>query len=118
MAGTLANVSILLLMVRSGWSRGIIGMVASVGRTAFSNYILTTIICRVLFAWGPWQLYGRLEYYQWYVIVAGVWAFNLIVSSLWLRIFAFGPLEWLWRSLTYWKRQPILLGEIQSIVFR
>jgi len=118
MAGTLANVSILLLMVRSGWSRGIIGMVASVGRTAFSNYILTTIICRVLFAWGPWRLYGRLEYYQWYVIVAGVWAFNLIVSSLWLRIFAFGPLEWLWRSLTYWKRQPILLGEIQSIVFR
>jgi uncharacterized protein len=114
MAGTLANASILLLIVRSGRLRGIVGTVASVGRTAFSNYILTTMICRFLFAWGPWKLYGRLEYYQWYLIVVGVWTINLIASSLWLRVFAFGPLEWLWRSLTYWKRQPILLGEIQS----
>jgi uncharacterized protein len=109
MAGTLANTSILLLMVRSGHLRGVLATVASVGRTAFSNYILTTVICRFLFAWGPWKLYGRLEFYQWYVIVAGVWAINLIASSLWLRVFAFGPLEWLWRSLTYWKLQPILL---------
>jgi len=108
-AGTLANTSILLLLVRSGHLRSTLGRVAFVGRTAFSNYILTTILCQFLFAWGPWKLYGKLEYYQWYVVVAVIWALNLIASSLWLRVFAFGPLEWLWRSLTYWKRQPMLL---------
>ena len=40
-------------------------------------------------------------------MVLAVWAFNLIGSSLWLRYFNFGPLEWCWRSLTYWKRQPM-----------
>ncbi len=114
MAGTLANASILLLIVRIGRLRRTIRAVAAVGRTAFSNYILTTLLCQSLFAWGPWKLYGRLEYYQWYVIVAGVWIINLLASYLWLRVFAFGPLEWLWRSLTYWKRQPILLEEIQN----
>jgi len=38
-----------------------------------------------------------------------VWTVNLLASLLWLKFFAFGPLEWLWRSLTYWKRQPFLL---------
>jgi len=37
-----------------------------------------------------------------------------VLSSLWLRVFAFGPLEWLWRSLTYWKRQPLFLREIPA----
>jgi uncharacterized protein len=109
MAGTLANASILLLLVRSGRLRSFLGHVASVGRTAFSNYILTTVLCQFLFVWGPWKLYGKLEYYQWYIVVVAIWALNLIASSLWLRVFAFGPLEWLWRSLTYWKRQPLKL---------
>ena len=109
MAGTLANASILILLVRSGRLQSFLGQVAHVGRTAFSNYILTTILCQFLFAWGPWKFYGKLEYYQWYIVVAVIWASNLIASSLWLRVFAFGPLEWLWRSLTYWKRQPMLL---------
>ena len=109
-AGTLANASLLLLLVRSDRLRSLFGPVAAVGRTAFSNYILTTVLCQFLFAWSPWKLYGKLEFYQWYVVVAAIWAINLIASSLWLRVFAFGPLEWLWRSLTYWKRQPMLLA--------
>ncbi len=109
MAGTLANASMLLLVVRSGRLRGIVGPVSFVGRTAFSNYICTTFLCQFLFSWGPRKLYDKLEFYQWYIVVAAIWAINLMVSSLWLRMFAFGSLEWLWRSLTYWKRQPLLL---------
>jgi uncharacterized protein len=107
----LANASVLLLLVRSGRLRRVFYPLSAVGRTAFSNYILTSLICKLAFSWGPWKLYGELEFYQWYLFVAGVWTVNLIVSSLWLRIFAFGPLEWLWRSLTYWKRQPLLCVE-------
>jgi uncharacterized membrane protein YeiB len=69
---------------------------------------MLTSVCGV-FATEP---FGQPEFYQWYLIVAGVWAFNLVFSSIWLRFFAFGPLEWGWRSLTYWKRQPLLIRTI------
>jgi uncharacterized protein len=113
-AGTLANTSFLLLLLRSGKFKTVFLPLAAVGRTAFSNYILTSIICQTIFAWGPWKLFGQLEFYQWYVVVAGVWTFNLVFSSIWLRFFAFGPLEWLWRSLTYWKRQPLRIRQFTS----
>jgi uncharacterized protein len=113
-AGTLANTSFLLLLIRSGRLKAVFKPLAAIGRTAFSNYILTTIICQTIFAWGPWKLFGQLEFYQWYFVVAGVWTFNLVFSSIWLRFFAFGPLEWLWRSLTYWKRQPLVLHQLSS----
>jgi len=113
-AGTLANPSFLLLLIRSGKFKRVFLPLAAVGRTAFTNYILTSIICQTIFAWGPWKLFGQFEFYQWYVVVAGVWTFNLVFSSIWLRFFVFGPLEWLWRSLTYWKRQPLLLRQLSS----
>jgi uncharacterized protein len=40
-------------------------------------------------------------------VVLGIWIFQLIASPAWLRHFRFGPLEWCWRSLTYWRRQPM-----------
>jgi uncharacterized protein len=40
-----------------------------------------------------------------------VWLVILIVSPIWLRYFRFGPLEWIWRSLTYWKKQPFRIRD-------
>jgi uncharacterized protein len=40
-------------------------------------------------------------------VVLGIWIFNLAWSPWWLRRYRFGPLEWCWRSLTYWQRQPM-----------
>lgn len=105
-AGTLANASVVLLLLRSGCFEHIFGWLAAVERTAFSNYIFTSLLLKMVFSWGPWKLYCELEFYQLFFTVAAVWALNLIASPLWLRVFAFGPLEWLWRSLTYWKLQP------------
>jgi uncharacterized protein len=105
--GALANASIVLLVVKSNWFEGVTAAVAKVGRTAFSNYILTSFLCQFLFAWGPWKLYGALEYYQQIYVILGVWVINLVASALWLRAFTYGPLEWIWRSLVYWRRQPI-----------
>jgi hypothetical protein len=42
-----------------------------------------------------------------YYVVAAVWVFQVIFSAIWLKYFQFGPLEWVWRSLTYWKKQPM-----------
>jgi uncharacterized protein len=43
-------------------------------------------------------------------VVAGIWVVEIIWSPLWLSRFRFGPVEWLWRSLTYWQRQPMRCG--------
>ena len=106
----LANSSVILLLVRLGWFKPLQRALASVGRTAFTNYIGTSLLCQFIFVWGPWRLYGDLEYYQQIYFVAGVWAVNIAASTLWLRYFPQGPLEWGWRSLTYWQRQPFRIA--------
>jgi len=103
----IANASVILLLVRLGWLKAVQRALANVGRTAFTNYIGTSLLCQFLFLWGPWPLYGALDYYQQIYVVAAVWAVNIAASSLWLRHFSQGPLEWVWRSLTYWNRQPL-----------
>jgi len=108
-AGSLAIAATILLLIRAGAVPSLQRGLAAVGRTAFSNYLLTSVICQTLFLWGPYPLFGKLEYYQLFVVVLGIWIFNVTFSCLWLRTFAYGPFEWAWRSLIYWKAQPIRL---------
>jgi uncharacterized protein len=105
--GALAIAAVMLIVIKSRTFRFPLRPLAAVGQTALSNYLLTTVICQTLFLWGPWKLYGKLEYYQYIYVVIAVWTVNLIVSAIWLRAFEFGPVEWVWRSLTYWKLQPV-----------
>jgi uncharacterized protein len=107
-AGALAIAAVVMIAVKSGVLRPLQRGLAAVGQTALTNYLLTTVLCQFIFLWGPWKLYGKLEYYQLTYVVFFVWSVNLIVSPIWLRIFQFGPVEWLWRSLTYVKLQPML----------
>ncbi|ADV82845.1 DUF418 domain-containing protein [Terriglobus saanensis] len=108
-AGAIALAAAVMMVVKSNILRTLQHALAAVGQTALSNYILTTVICQFLFLWGPWKLYGKLEYFQLVCVVFGVWSVNLIISPIWLRTFRFGPIEWLWRSLTYVKLQPMLI---------
>ncbi len=117
LSGSFANVCVGLLIVRSGRLRWLQILLAAVGRTALSNYIMTGLLCKWLFSWGPWKLYGQLDFYQWYIVVLAVWTLNMTLSWMWLRSFDFGPLEWLWRSLTYWKRQPWSLRAVKLARF-
>jgi uncharacterized protein len=80
---------------------------SNVGQMAFSNYLMQSIICTWFFFGYGFEFYGKLHYYQLYYAVFSVWIFQLIFSSVWLKYFRFGPFEWLWRSLTYWKKQPM-----------
>jgi len=107
--GTVAIAALILILIKARALPRLSRRLAAVGQTALSNYLLTSILCRFILVWGPWRLYSRLEYYQLYCVLLGVWALNLIWSPIWLRHFEFGPAEWAWRSLTYWKRQPMRL---------
>jgi uncharacterized protein len=79
----------------------------AVGRAAFSNYILQTLICTTLFYGHGFGLYGHISRVGQFGIVLVIWALQLIASTLWFRFFRMGPIESLWRSLTYWKPQPL-----------
>lgn len=100
------HAGLLLWIHRNGWLRGLTGRLAAVGQMALSNYLTHSLVCAFVFTGYGLGLYGRLERYQVYGVVLGLWAFQLGASPLWLHRFRFGPAEWAWRSLTYWKRQP------------
>jgi uncharacterized protein len=108
-AGAIAIAAALLFIIKIGIARPLLRPFAAVGQTALSNYLLTSLLCQMVFVFGPWKLYGQLEYFQLLYVVFGVWIVNLVVSPLWLSAFEFGPCEWLWRSLTYWKPQRMRL---------
>jgi uncharacterized protein len=105
---TLAYVSLLILMTRFGL-RVVTGVLAPVGRMAFTNYLTQTLIMTTLFymPWGP-HWFGTLAPGPLWLVVGGVWAAQLIWSPLWLSVFSMGPLEWLWRCLTYGRAVPLL----------
>jgi uncharacterized protein len=80
---------------------------SAVGRTALSNYILQTIICTTIFYGHGLGMFGRVDRSGQALMVAAIWAFQIIASCLWLRYFSFGPLEWIWRTLVYMRVQPL-----------
>ncbi len=75
----------------------LVGAIACVGRMALTNYLLQTLICTTLFY--HLGLFMRFDRLQLLAFVPPIWAVNLLVSSLWLRRFRQGPVEWLWRQL-------------------
>lgn len=82
---------------------GFTGRLAAVGRMALSNYLMHSFICAVIFTGLGFGLVGEFERIELYGIVIGIWLFQLWLSPLWLSKFKFGPVEWLWRLLTYGK---------------
>ena len=112
----LGHAAVLLLLAREIRWRWLTSPLAAVGQTALSNYIATSIICALIFFTPGLGLIGQLQRYQLYFVVAGVWIFNLAWSPWWLRSYFFGPLEWCWRSLTYWRRQPMRRSAAVQVV--
>ena len=98
---TIGHLGMLMLFARGSWFGWLRNSLAAVGRMAFTNYIMTSIICAFVFYGFGFGLYGELPRHQLYYVVGAIWLFQLIVSPLWLQRYRFGPLEWLWRRLTY-----------------
>ena len=98
---TMGHLGLLLLFAQSADAGWLKTALSAVGRMAFTNYILTSIICGFFFYGFGLGWYGHLERHQLYYVVGSIWLFQLIVSPLWLKRYRFGPLEWVWRWLTY-----------------
>ncbi|GAB3953438.1 DUF418 domain-containing protein [Spirosoma harenae] len=103
----MAHASLLILLIQSRGAKGLLNRLGAVGQMAFTNYVMHTLICTFVFFGYGLNQYAEWEFYQLYFLVTAIWILQLIISPIWLRYYQFGPLEWVWRSLTYWQRQPM-----------
>jgi uncharacterized protein len=99
--------AITLLAEREVWRRRLTPL-AAVGRTALSNYLLQSLICTTIFYSYGLGLFGKVGPAAGTALAVVIYAVQVPLSGWWLRRFEFGPMEWLWRSLTYMKRQPMV----------
>ncbi len=67
----------------------------------FPNYLMHSVIALFIFSGAGLGLLGKFSWSQLYLVVPLIWALQLYISPLWLKYFYFGPIEWLWRLLTY-----------------
>jgi uncharacterized protein len=104
---SLAYVGALTLAYRRGVFSWLIKRLAAVGRMAFTNYLLQTLLCTTIFYGHGLGLFGSVSRVGQMAFVLGIWAFQLVTSPIWLCHFRMGPFEWLWRSLTYGAWQPL-----------
>lgn len=96
----------LLLLYRVPFFHRIMQVFRPVGQMAFTNYLMQSILGGLIFYGIGLGYFGKWQRYEIYFVVFAIWVFQIIFSHIWLRYFRFGPLEWLWRTLTYWKKQP------------
>lgn len=104
---SLGWIAVVMLACRYGVLAALRTRLAAVGRLALSNYILQTVLCTLVFYGTGFGLFGQVERVGQCAVVLAVWLLQLWLSPVWLRHFRQGPLEWLWRSLTYGQRQPL-----------
>ena len=97
---------LIMLLYKSGVFKWLFSLMRPVGQMAFTNYLLQSLLCGIVFYGIGFGLFNQLPRHQIYYVVGAVWLFEIILSHVWLRFFHYGPFEWAWRSLTYWKRQP------------
>jgi uncharacterized protein len=104
---SLGYLSGLVLLTQRPGARERLRPVARAGQMALTNYLLQSLICTTLFYGYGFGLWGRVPRAAQVLLVLAIWSVNLALSAWWLRRFRFGPAEWLWRSLTYGRAQPM-----------
>ncbi len=79
---------------------------ATVGKMALTNYVMHSVIYIFIFTGVGFGLFGKLQRFELLYVVFSIWVFQLILSPIWLKYYQFGPLEWIWRNLSYLKKHP------------
>lgn len=105
-----AYVAICMLLFKNAACKKIMMLAAPVGKMAFSNYIMHTLIGNFVFLNAGLGFMGKVGPVYYTVFAILVFIFQVIFSTAWLRYFNFGPVEWAWRSATYGKWQKMVKG--------
>jgi uncharacterized protein len=103
-------ICLVMMFFKSAGMESFKSRLAAVGRMALTNYLMQSILCVFIFYGIGFGLFGQVSRAMQLLFVLLIWTLQLIYSKPWLNQFFFGPFEWLWRSLTYRKRQPFRRG--------
>jgi uncharacterized protein len=106
----IGHIGLVMLICKSDTLPRLRARLAEVGRMALTNYLLQSVICTTLFYGYGLGLFGHVDRFGQMGVVILVWVLLIAFSAFWMRRYRFGPAEWLWRSLTYWRRQPLRLA--------
>lgn len=98
--------AVALLVRHQAWQTALRPL-AYVGRMAFTNYIMQSVICTLIFYGYGLGWYGKVGPLAGTLIALGVFGVQMLFSGVWLRFFRIGPLEWLWRAVTYLTIPPL-----------
>jgi uncharacterized protein len=106
----LGHIGLVMWIAKTGALQGLMDRFAAVGRMALTNYLAHSVILTTVFYGYGFGLYNTVPRFQQMGFVLAVVALQLLWSKWWLERYRFGPVEWLWRSLTYRQRQPMRAG--------
>lgn len=104
----LAYTGTFMLCFQTGIGKRIISILAPVGKMAFSNYIMHSLVCHFVFLPAGLDYGGKVGTFYLTIFAICFFALQIITSTIWFKYFNFGPMEWVWRSLTYAKPQPFV----------
>jgi len=107
LALTLGWIGLFHLAWRGGRPRRLFNPLSALGRMALTGYLAQSVICALIFSGFGLGLWGRLSWPQMWLLVVVIMAGEALFAMAWLRVFRFGPMEWLWRSLTWGRWQPM-----------
>jgi len=100
-AGALVYAALLLLAAQTRRGRAILMPMAAVGRMGLTTYLTQSLICTTLFYSYGLGWFGSATFTRIAIVTVTIYALQLAVSPWWLKRFRFGPVEWLWRTVTY-----------------
>lgn len=98
-------VSAVVLLFAYGKATWLVKWLSPVGRMALTNYLMQSLITAILFMGWGFGLFGKIEIWQGILLTLAIFTIQIPLSKWWLNRYKFGPMEWLWRTLTYGKIQ-------------
>lgn len=112
----MGHIGVIMLFCKYPIMAGLKKSLAAVGKMALTNYLMHSVICMFVFTGVGFGLFGQLERFELMYVVFAIWIFQLVTSPIWLKYYQYGPMEWLWRSLSYQKVQPFRLPSANSAI--
>lgn len=98
-------VGLLILLLQIPLIQKLLSPLKSYGRMALTNYVSQTVL--IYLAGNLFHLFDQISYLQSLIVCLIIYAIQLIFTTIWLRYFSFGPLEWIWRMITYLEVPPM-----------
>ncbi|MCF6295567.1 MAG: DUF418 domain-containing protein [Flavobacteriaceae bacterium] len=102
----IGHIGLIMLFCKLPFLKWLKSSLAAVGKMALTNYVMHSVFAMFIFTGVGFGLFGTFQRYELLYIVFSIWIIQLIISPIWLKYYQFGPLEWIWRNLSYLKKHP------------